>query len=100
MSITEKMKEKGISFQYILENIADSDKTVIGVLRKKIPDYLIENIINYIGARFTFYASDYGSNYYKRKINAILSWSIWRERNNLMLLYPCENEIKKLNCKN
>jgi hypothetical protein len=96
MSITENMKEKGISFQYILENIAHSDKTVIGVLRKKIPDFLIENIVNYIGARFTFYASEYGSNYYKSKIKAILSWFEWRQKNKLFLIYPCQNEIKQL----
>lgn len=96
MSITEQMKERDISFQNVIENIAGSNTTVIGVLRKKLPDIVVEIIINYIGARFTFYGSPYGSNYYKHNIKALLSWPTWRGRNNLFSLSPCESDLRRL----
>lgn len=71
--------------------------TLLGVLSKKFPKIIIIHIIDFTGIRFTTY-SNCTSEYYKYKINSLLSWPDWRIRNCLPLYeYKIlDEEIKAL----
>ena len=73
--IVSELEKKKIDF-------SENDFSVIGILFKNFPIELVNSIIDFSNIRFTTY-SWVDSNYYRYRINSIISWPKWRERNNL-----------------
>lgn len=96
MLISEKLAKRSLSILEITEQISKPNSTVIGKLIKIFPQEIVNLIIDMVDLRFTNYYDGYGSNYYKYKINALLSWSKWRKKNSFPVYNPCDLEIKKL----
>jgi len=93
MIISEEMTRKNISILdfYNVEN----KKTVLGILSIKVPIDILIHIIDFAGVRFTTYSGSH-SDYYKLKINSIISWPKWRERNGYTTYNISETAIECL----
>ena len=96
MLISKKLAERSLSIPEITEQISNPDSTVIGKLIKILPQDIVNLIIDMVDLRFTNYYDGHGSNYYKYKINSLLSWSKWRKRNSLPQYNLNVWQIKKL----
>lgn len=92
MIISKEMKKKNIS----LIDFSYGNSSVVGVLSNKLPFDLVKHIIDFACIRFTTY-SNATSDYYRFKINSIISWPKWREKNRLIKTYEVSQScIKKL----
>ena len=97
--LSEEMKQKNISIKNIINNIAHPNKSVVGILYQKLPDYIIISILDFLNIKFFGYNQyHYGSEYYKSRIKSITSWSDWRLKNSIPISLSSVNidEIKKL----
>lgn len=93
MIITDELKNKKILIEDFYN--VNHDYTLLGVLSKKLPKDIISYIIDLAEIRFTTYSLT-TSDYYKYKIESLVSWPKWRKRNGFPVYEVSKVEIEAL----